>query len=154
MQSGSWVNLQGATGYAAAGTIGFGRTGGTPWKMDVTLGADGECFTAHLGTPGDVGSASICAPVSPVPHGAALTSVPFARPAGAVVWFMGTVSARTAAVRADLSTGQATRIVPTVVGGRKYIALGVREGVRLTRLTLYGPGGQVLASVTDLPRSK
>src|SRR5262249_31592963 len=55
MQSGSWVNLQGATGYAAAGTIGFGRTGGTPWKMDVTLGADGECFTASLGTPGDVG---------------------------------------------------------------------------------------------------
>jgi hypothetical protein len=153
-QAGLWVNVEGATGYAAAGTIGFGRTGGTPWTMDVTLGPEGECFTAHLGTPGDDGSASICAPASPVPRDAALTSVPFARPAGVVVWFMGTVSARTASVRADLSTGQATRIVPTVVGGRKYIALGVREGVRLTRLTLYGADGQVLAGVTSLPRSK
>jgi len=153
-QAGLWVNVEGATGYAADGTIGFGRTGGTPWKMDVTLGPEGECFTAHLGTPGDVGSASICAPVSAPPRDAALTSVPFARPAGTLVWFMGTVSGRTATVRADLSSGQATRIVPTLIGGRKYIAVGVREGVRLTRLTLYGADGRVLAVVTSLPRSK
>jgi hypothetical protein len=153
-QAGLWVNVEGATGNAAGGTIGSGRIGGTPWRMDVTLGPEGECFTAHEGQPGAAGSASICAPVSPPPRGAVLTSVPFARPAGTLVWFMGTVSGRTTSVRADLSSGQATRIVPTLIGGRKYIAVGVREGVRLTRLTLYGAGGQVLASVTDLPPGK
>lgn len=151
-QSGSWVNVQGAAANAAAGAIGFGRIGSTPWRMDVTLGPEGECFTSHLGTPGAVGGgASVCAPVSPVRRGATLTSIPFARPAGVLVWFMGTVEARTACVRADLSSGRVTRFVPTVVGGRKYIAMGVREG---TRLTLYGAGGQVLASVTDLPPGK
>jgi hypothetical protein len=153
-QDGLWVNVQGAAGNAAAGEIGSGRIGGTPWRMDVTLGPEGECFTAHEGPPGAVGSASICAPVSAPPRGAALTSVPFARPAGTLVWFMGTVNARTAYLRAHLSDGRVTRLVPTVVGGRKYIAVGVREGTHLTRLTLYGAHGQVLADVTSLPRGK
>ena len=153
-QDGSWVNVQGAAASAAAGQIGSGRIGGTPWRMDVTLGPEGECFTAHEGPPGAVGSASICAPVSAPPRGVALTAVPYARTAGVLVWFMGTVNARTAYLRAHLSGGRVTRLVPTVVGGRKYIAVGVREGVRLTRLTLYGAHGQVLADVTSLPRSK
>lgn len=153
-QDGSWVNVQGAAANAAAGEIGSGRIGGTPWRMDVTLGPEGECFTARNGPAGDVGSASICAPVSVPPRGAALTAVPFARPAGTLVWFMGTVNGRTAYLRAHLSGGRVTRLVPTVVGGRKYIAVGVREGVRLTRLTLYGADGRVLAVVTSLPRSK
>jgi hypothetical protein len=154
MQDGSWVNAQGATASAAAGEIGSGHTGGTAWRMDVTLGPEGECFTSRLGSPTATAGASICAPVSPVPRGAALTSVPYARPAGVLVWTMGTVGARTAYVRADLSDGRTTRLAPTVVGGRKYIAIGARDGVRLTRLTLYGPGGQVLASLTDLPHGK
>jgi hypothetical protein len=153
-QDGLWVNAQAATGNAAAGEIGSGRIGGTPWRMDVTLGTEGECFTANEGQPSAAGSASICAPVSPPPRGAALTSVPYARPGGVLVWFMGTVNARTAYLRAHLSDGQVTRLVPTVVGGRKYIAVGVRDGVRLTRLTLYGAHGQVLADVTSLPRGK
>jgi len=128
-QAGTWVNVQGTAASAAAGEIGAGRIGSTPWRMDVTLGADGECFTAHNGPPGDVGSASICATISPPPRGAALTSVPFARPAGTLVWFMGTVSARTAYLRAHLSDGRTTRLVPVVVGGRKYITVGVREEI-------------------------
>jgi hypothetical protein len=67
---------------------------------------------------------------------------------------MGTVNARTAYLRAHLSDGRVTRLVPTAVGGRKYIAVGVREGTHLTRLTLYGAHGQVLADVTSLPRGK
>jgi hypothetical protein len=153
-QSGSWVNLQGALGNAAAGEIGAGRIGSTPWRMEVTLGPEGECFTVPEGPAGAVGSASICAPVSAPPRGAALTSVPFARPGGTLVWFMGTVRARTAYLRAHLSSGQVIRLVPTVVGGREYIAVGVREGVRLTRLTLYRADGQVLADVTSLPPGK
>jgi len=153
-QDGSWVNVQGEAGNAAGGVIGSGRIGGTPWRMDVTLGPEGECFTARNGSAGDVGSASICAPVSVPPRGAALTAVPYARPSGALVWFMGTVNGRTAYLRAHLSDGRVTRIVPTTLGGRKYIAVGARDGVRLTRLTLYGAGGQVLAEVTSLPRSK
>ena len=153
-QDGLWWNVQGETGNAAGGEIGSGRIGGTPWRMEVTLGPQGECFTAHEGHPGAAGWASICAPVSPPPRGAALTSVPFARDAGALVWFMGTVNGRTAYLRAHLSDGQVTRLVPTVLGGRKYIAVGVREGVRMTRLTLYGAHGQVLADVTSLPRAQ
>ena len=153
-QDGLWWNVQGETGNAAGGEIGSGRIGGTPWRMDVTLGPEGECFTAHEGKPGAAGWASICAPVSPPPRGAALTSVPFARDAGALVWFMGTVNGRTAYLRAHLSDGQVTRLVPTVLGGRKYIAVGVREGVRMARLTLYGAHGQVLADVTSLPRAQ
>jgi hypothetical protein len=154
LQSGSWVNVQGAQDTAAAGAIGFGRIGSTTWRMDVTLGPDGECFAVHLGSPGGVGSASACAPVSPVPRGAALTSIPYAGHAGVLVWFMGAVDGRTASVRAELSNGQAIRIAPTMIGGRKYIAVGVRHGVRPTRLTLYGADRQVLASVTALPRGK
>jgi len=153
-QDGLWWNVQGETGNAAGGEIGSGRIGRTPWRMEVTLGPQGECFTAHEGHPGAAGWASICAPVSPPPRGAALTSVPFARDAGALVWFMGTVNGRTAYLRAHLSDGQVTRLVPTVLGGRKYIAVGVREGVRMTRLTLYGAHGQVLADVTSLPRAQ
>src|SRR6185369_355098 len=137
LQSGSWVNLQGAAGNAAAGEIGSGRIGGTPWRMNVTLGPEGECFTAHLGRPGGLGSASVCAPVSAPPRGAALTSVPYARQAGTVVWYMGIVSGRTAYLQAHLSDGRTARLVPEVVGGRLYIAMAVRDGVRLTRLTLY-----------------
>jgi hypothetical protein len=67
---------------------------------------------------------------------------------------MGTVRARTAYLRAHLSSGRVIRLVPAVVGGREYIAVGVREGVRMTRLTLYGAHGQVLADLTSLPRGK
>ena len=153
-QDGLWVNVQAATGNAAAGEIGSGRIGRTPWRMEVTLGTEGECFTAYEGPAGAAGSASICAPVSAPPRGAALTSVPFGRPGGALVWFMGTVRARTAYLRAHLSSGQVIRLVPAVVGGREYIAGGVRDGVRLTRLTLYSAHGQVLADVTSLPRGQ
>jgi len=153
-QAGTWVNVQGAAGSAAGGEIGSGRVGGTPWRMDVTLGPEGECFTAHLGRPGDLGSASICAPVSVPPRDVTLTSVPFARPAGAVAWYMGTVRAGTAYLRAHLSDGRTIRLVPVVLGGRPYIAMGVRDGVRLTRLTLYGAHGQPLADVTSFPRFK
>jgi hypothetical protein len=155
VQDGNWVNVQGATANAAAGTIGSGLIGGTPWKMDVTLGPAGECFTVDAGSPGAGDGASICAPVSPPPRTATLTSVPIARHATrGLVWFMGTVSARTASMQAEFSTGQAIWIAPTIVGGRRYIALGVHEGVRLTKLTLYRADGTVLATVTDLPRAR
>jgi hypothetical protein len=149
LQAGTWVNVQGEAGNAAGGEIGSGRIGGTPWRMDVTLGPEGECFTAHLGRPGDLGSASVCAPVSAPPRGAALTSVPYARQAGTVVWYMGIVSGRTAYLHAHLSDGRTARLVPEVVGGRLYIAMAVRDGVRLTRLTLYRADGHVLAEVSS-----
>jgi hypothetical protein len=154
LQSGSWVNVQGVTGNAADGVIGSGRIGGTPWRMGVTLGAEGECFTAYLGSPGARGSASICAPVSAPPRGATLTSVPYARQSGTVVWYMGTVNGRTAYLRAHLSDGRTIRLAPANLGGRLYIAVGVRDGVRPTRLTLYSADGQVLAGLTSLPGGK
>jgi hypothetical protein len=151
LQSGTWVNLQGATGTAAAGEIGTGWAGGAPWRMDVALGPGGECFTAQAGQPGALGSATICAPVSAPPRGAALTSVPYSRPSGVVAWYMGIVNGRTAYARARFSSGRTIRLVPVLLGGRLYVAMGAGPRVRLARLTLYGAGGQVLAVVTDVP---
>ena len=71
--------------------------------------------------------------------------------AGGIIWYPGTVNARTADLLAHLSNGTTTRLVPAVVGGRKYFVLGAGEGVKLTRLTLYDARRHVLADVTAFP---
>jgi hypothetical protein len=154
LQDGTWFNLQGAIGNVASGEIGSGSIGSKSWRMQVTLGPDGECFTSQIGPAGWGFAASICAPVGASPKGASLTPLPYALPAGTLVWYPGTVNARTAYLRAHLSNGRTIPLVPAVVGGRKYIVVGVAEGVRLTGLTLYDTHGHVLADVTSLPRVK
>lgn len=109
----------------ASGQIGSGNVGGMSWRMTVTLGPDGECFSSQLGPAGAVGGASICAPVDP--------------PAGAVIWYPGTVNARTAHLLAHLSNGTTSRLV---------------TAVKLTRLTLYDIHRHVLAGITPFPRVK
>ncbi len=156
-QDGTWINLQAATGNVASGEIGSGTIGGTSWRMQVTLGPDGECFASYVPAASYVGpasagggaSASLCTPVGASPKGASLS--PFPMPAGTQAWY-GTVNARTAYLRAHLSNGRTTPLVPAVVGGRKYIALAVSEGVKLTRLILYDTHGHVLADLTSFPR--
>ena len=152
-QSGTWVNIQGATGNVASGAIGSGRTGGTSWRMTVSLGPDGECFGAHLG-PGGVAGASLCRPVGAPPRGVSFAPIPYAMPSGAIIWYPGTTNARTAYLLAQLSDGTAKRLTPAVVGGRKYFAVAVPEGIRLTRLTLYGTHRHELAVVTSFPPVK
>ncbi len=152
-QTGTWINVQAATGDAASGEIGSGRIGGTPWRMRVTLGPAGECFTSSAGPTRQGASASVCRPVGPSPVRAALAVLPYATPTGTLLWYEGTVSARTAQVRARLSDGRTISMSPAVVGGRKYIALGTSGRVRLTRLVLYDSHQRVLSAVTSLPRA-
>jgi hypothetical protein len=152
-QAGTWINVQAATGSAASGEIGSGRIGGRPWRMRMTLGPTGECFTSAIGQDGQGAGASICGPVGPSPVRASLTLLPYATPAGTLVWYAGTVTARTARVRVQLSNGRAISVVPAVVGGRKYIALASSARVRLTKLVLYDSQRRVLAAVTSFPRA-
>jgi hypothetical protein len=154
LQTGTWINEQAAASNVASGQIGSGNVGGMSWRMKVTLGPDGECFSSQLGPAGAVGGASICAPVDAPPQGASLTPLPFATPASTVIWYPGTVNARTAHLLAHLSNGTTRRLVPAVVGGRKYFVLAVAEGVKLTRLTLYDIHRHVLADITFFPRVK
>lgn len=150
LQSGTWFNDQAATANVASGDIGSGSIGGTSWRMQVTLGPGGECFDEA------VGGTSICTTVGAPSKGASLTPIPFPMPAGAVIWiwYPGTVNARTAYLLAHLSNGTTRRLAPAVVGGRKYFALAVAEGVKLTRLTLYDTHRHVLADITSFPPVK
>jgi len=154
-QYGSWINVPGGVaGPIASGYIGSGRIGGTSWRMLVTLGPDGECFSAQVGPTGGLGAASVCVPVDVPPLGVSLVPLPFASPTGVLIWYPGAVNARTAYLLARLSNGTATRLAPAVVGGRKYAVVGVGAGVKLTRLTLYDASGRVLAEVTSIPQAQ
>jgi hypothetical protein len=145
LQSGTWFNDQAATGNVASGDIGSGSIGGTSWRMQVTLGPGGECFDEA------VGGTSICTTVGAPPKGTSLT---FAMPVGAVILYTGRVNARTVYLQAHLSNGAMMRRAPVVVGGRRYFALAVAEGVKLTRLTLYDTHRHVLADITSFPPVK
>jgi len=148
LQDGTWFNAQGAVGNVASGQIGSGSISGTSWRMKVTLGPDGECFGSDI--------PSVCAPVGAPSKGASLAPIPFPMPPGAVIWiwYPGTVNARTAYLQAHLSNGTTRRLVPAVVGGRKYFVLAAANGVKLTRLTLYDTHRHVLADITSFPPVK
>jgi hypothetical protein len=143
-----WDNMAGASDLAA-GDIGSGTVNGMPWRMRVTLGGDGECFAATIGAAG-AGGASVCRPVGLPPAGASFTYLSFATPGRVVLWYLGTVSARTAYLLADLSNGRTTRLAPVVVGGRKYFTLAPPIGVTTRRLTLYDAAGHAFASTTAI----
>jgi hypothetical protein len=158
LQTGGWLNVQGVSRNVAVGTIGSGSIGGTSWRMNVTLGPDGECFDAEVGPSSAkagpstaAGSASICSPIGAPPDAADITGLPYGR---TMAWYSGTVNARTAYLRIHLSNGMTKRLVPASTGGRKYFALGVKQDVRLTRLTLYDARNNALADLTSLPRVK
>lgn len=149
-QTGTWINV-GPLGDVAAGVIGSGRASGIgSWRMRVTLGQQGECFTVVPPPPGRGFFAQICGNVAPAPHGAVLMPLPYG---GSAVWYPGAVNPRTAYLLAHLSDGTTRRLVPALVGGRKYVAFGVNGKVRLVRLTLYDARGHVLAQVrAQVPR--
>jgi hypothetical protein len=153
VEDGSWINVQGATAIAASGQIGYGLIGGTSWTAQVLLGPGGECFAGNVGPAGTMGGASFCEPVGAPPAVAAVAMLPYAMPSGGIIWYLGTVNARTAYLRADLSNGGTSRLLPALVGGRKYIAIGVSDRLRLTRLILYDRHGRKLADLTSLPRA-
>jgi hypothetical protein len=75
--------------------------------------------------------------------------VPYAMgPRRLMIWYPGVVNARTAYAVARLSDGTTRRLVPAIVGGRTYLALGTDERAILVRLTLYDSHGHMLGSAT------
>jgi hypothetical protein len=147
----TWDNTA-AAGNAASGHIGAGTVRGTPWRLRVTLGGDGECFEVALRGAGGPGSASICRPIGLPPAGVSVITVPYnTGGSGILLWYMGTVSERTGSLRAYLSDGSTARLVPMVVAGRKYFALATAKGVIARRLTLYDGTGHAFASTTAIP---
>ena len=96
--AGTWNSTAGGSD-AASGYVGSGMVNGRSWRMQVTLGSDGECFGAMLGRSGAAGGANVCRSIGLPPAGASVTYLPFASPGGLVIWYEGTVSARTAYLR-------------------------------------------------------
>ena len=146
----TWDNTAAASN-AASGLIGAGTVRGTPWRLRVTLGGDGECFDVALGPDGGPGSASICRPIGMPPAGVSLITLPYSTSGGVLLWYMGTVSARTAYLRADLSDGTRSRLLPVLVAGRKYFALATAGKITARRLTLYDAAGHAFAAATAIP---
>jgi hypothetical protein len=118
--------------------------------VTVTLGAAGECFAGSSFGASSYSSGTACQPIGLPPATAVLRALVFAaqtRLAG----YGGLVSPRAATVTATLSSGRTERITPVTVGGRRYLALALRSGTTLTRLTLDDASGHAFATVTSIP---
>lgn len=155
LQAGTWANVQAATANVASGQIASGSIDGTSWRMQVTLGPNGECFTSQSAPYGWGFDASVCVPVGAPSKDASLTPISF-RMRGAVIWiwYPGTVNTSTGYLLAHLSNGTTRQLVPAVAGGRKYFVLTVSKRIKLTRLTLYDTHRHVLADITSFPPVK
>jgi hypothetical protein len=150
---GLWYNTK-SGGSAANGPIGSGQTGGVRWRLSMSLGSAGQCYTGSASRPGLHGSAEECLPVQAPPAGAALSWVPFpATAATGLTGYAGLVSPRTGYVIAHLSDGTTRKLAPIDMGGRKYFGLAVGQGIRLARVTMYDAAGRAFASTTAIPPS-
>jgi hypothetical protein len=148
--AGVWAHAGASPAVAAAGTAGSGRLGAARWRVTVTLGPAGECFTGAAFGGGPYSSSSACVPLGLPPATAALHPVVLtAQPR--VVAYAGLVSTRTATAVATLSDGTSERIRPAIIAGRRYLALAVPAGSTLTRVTLRDASGHAFASVTAIP---
>jgi hypothetical protein len=147
LQDGQWFNIEGATSPAVSGIVAAGRTHGIAWQVRVTLGPNGECFGVEI--PPSSRSASICSTIGEPPRVSSLMPVPYAVGSRRLlIWYPGVVNARTAYAVARLSDGTTRRLVPAIVGGRTYLALGTDGRATLVRLTLYDSHGHMLGSAT------
>jgi hypothetical protein len=148
---GLWYNTK-PGGHAAAGTIGSGRSSGVRWRLSMSLGSAGQCYTSSARGRGSHGSTAECLPVQAPPAGAALSWVPFPSTAAAgLTGYAGLVSPRTGYVIARLSGGTTRRLTPVDLAGRKYFGLAVQHGARLARVTMYDAAGHAFASTTAIP---
>jgi hypothetical protein len=148
---GLWYNTK-SRGSAASGPIGSGQAGGATWRLSMSLGADGQCYTGSASGRRSHGSAAECLPVQAPPAGVALSWVPFpATAAAGLTGYAGLVSPRTSYVIARLSDGLTRKLTPVDMGGRKYFGLAVGQGARLARVTMYDAAGRAFASTTAIP---
>jgi hypothetical protein len=152
---GAWQNLDLSRGFGTFHVIAHGkaRVGGYAegWQISAAVGASGECYLAQSQFLGPQGTTTSCAPVG-TPDGAqAIVGLPGTSYDGIPVsQYALAVGPDVASVTARLSGGRTVRLTPVAAGGRRYVAFTV-TGATVTRLTWYGAGGRVLASVTSLP---
>ena len=147
---GLWYNTK-SDGSAANGPIGSGQAGGANWRLSMSLGAGGQCYTGYAGSGGSHGSAEECLPVQAPSAGVALSWVPLPPTAAGLTGYAGLVSPRTGYVIARLSDGTARKLTPIDMGGRKYFGLAVDQEARLARVTMYDTAGRAFASTTAIP---
>lgn len=147
LQDGQWFNIEGATIPGASGIVGAGRIRGVAWQLRVTLGPDGECFDVEI--PPGSRSASICGTIAEPPRVATLMPVPYGYgPRRMLIWYPGVVNPRTSYAIARLCGGATRRLVPVIIGGRTYLALGTDRRATLVKLTLYDSHGRALGSAS------
>ena len=148
---GVWAHAGATPAVAATGTAGSGRLGTARWRVTMTLGPAGECFTGASYGGGPYTSSSACVPIGLPPATAALHPVVLtAQPR--VIAYAGLVSSRTATAVASLSDGTSQRIHPVTIAGRRYLALALPAGSTLTRVTLRDASGHAFATVTAIPQ--
>ena len=148
---GLWYNTK-PGGSAASGPIGSGQAGEVTWRLSMSLGSGGQCYTGSASGRGQHGQAEECLPVQAPPAGAALSWVPFpATAADGLTGYAGLVSPRTGYIIARFSDGTTRRLTPVDMGGRKYFGLAVGPGARLARVTMYDATGRAFASTTAIP---
>lgn len=151
---GLWYNTK-PGGSAANGPIGSGQAAGASWRLSMSLGSGGQCYTGSASDRGSHGQAEECLPVQAPPAGAALSWVPLpATTAAGLTGYAGLVSPRTGYVMARLSDGTTRRLTPIDIGGRKYFGLAVGPGASLARVTMYDAAGRAFASTTAIPPPK
>lgn len=158
--AGLWQNLDTSPGDTATSlhpaTIGSGAAGNASWKIKVSLGLYGECYTGTTTSSFGPGAAQMCQPVeAPPPDGMSLAPVPFpADTTAQLSGWAGPVSPRTARALVRLSDGTTKILTPVAVRGRKYLALTVTGQVRLARITLLDATGHVFATSSPVPATK
>lgn len=155
---GLWQNMdEMGTDVAASAktsTIASGAVGNASWKIQVSLGLFGECYTGATTTNYGPGQAQECQPVEE-PAGLSLSTVPFpANTSAQLSGYAGPVSPRTARAVVRLSDGTTETLTPVAFSGRKYLALTVTGQVRVTRVTLLDAAGHDFATTSAVPATK
>ena len=145
---GVWVSPNGTAATAASGIIGSGTMGGTSWHISMTLGPTGQCYTLSTSLDGTPASMSDCGPIEAPPAGVSPLLIPLPVPGGRN-GYAGLVSPRAAYLMARLSDGRTKRLVPTDIGGRRYLGLALGNAVTVAGLTVYDARGHAFGTATS-----
>lgn len=133
-------------------TIAHGVTGNASWKIQVSLGLFGECYTGVTTTSYGPGQAEECQPVEATPAGLSLAPVPFPADTSAdLSGYAGPVSPRAVRAVARLSDGSTKTLTPVTVSGRKYVAVIVTGQVRVARIWLQDASGHEFGTTSLMP---
>jgi hypothetical protein len=148
---GIWNNVSSAITTPVRAVLATGRT----WSIELILGTGGACYDFNAAQSPGSPEMQACSPISAPGGPDTITALPlsyppagFKEPTGYVVQ----VSPRTAYLKADVSDGTSSAVMPAVVNGRRYAAFAIGTSLRLERLTWLDAQNKPFASTTALPR--